>query len=70
MGGAAWVRWAAFLELDFFTAGSGSGSVCPFPVSPDGALALRLLGPLLSYVLLARHGGHGGSAPRAGTACI
>jgi hypothetical protein len=53
VGGAAWVRWAAFLDLDFFTAGSGSGSVCPFPVSPHGALALRLLGPLLSYVLLA-----------------
>jgi hypothetical protein len=52
VGGAAWVRWAAFLDLDFFTAGSGSGSVCPFPVSPHGALALRLLGPLLSYVLL------------------
>ncbi len=53
VGGAAWARWAAFLELNFFTAGSGFGSVCPFPVSPRGALALRLLGPLLSYALLA-----------------
>jgi hypothetical protein len=50
---AAWARWAGFLELNFLTVDSGSGSVCPFPVSPHGALVLRLLGPLLSYALLA-----------------
>jgi hypothetical protein len=53
VGGAAWVRWAAFLNFDFFAAGSGSGSVCPFPVSPHGALVLQLLGPLmLPYAML------------------
>jgi hypothetical protein len=53
VGGPAWARWAAFLDLDFFAAGSGLGSVCPFPLSPHGALVLQLLGPLLSYALLA-----------------
>jgi hypothetical protein len=57
VGGAAWARWAAFLELNFFTASSGSGSVCPFPVSPHGALVLQLLGPLLPYALLAATAG-------------
>jgi hypothetical protein len=55
VGGAAWARWAGVLELNVLVsgAGAGSGSVCPFPVSPAGALALRLLGPLLPYALLA-----------------
>jgi hypothetical protein len=58
VGSAAWARWASFLELNvFLTAGSGSGSVCPFPLSPPGALALRLLGPLLLYALLAATAG-------------
>jgi hypothetical protein len=52
VGGAAWARWAVFLELNVFTVGSGSGSVCPFPVSPHGSLVLQLLGPLLPFVLL------------------
>ncbi len=52
VGNASWVRWAAFLDLNFL-AGSGSGSVCPFPVSPYGMLILQLVGPLFSWVLLA-----------------
>jgi hypothetical protein len=57
VGSATWVRWASFLDLDFFAAGSGSGSVCPFPIAPHGALVLKLLGPLLSYALLAATAG-------------
>ncbi len=53
VGGAAWARWAGVLELNVLVSGAGSGSVCPFPVSPVDALALRLLGPLLPYALLA-----------------
>ncbi len=52
VGSAAWVRWASFLDLNYFTAGSGSGSACPFPVSPHDMLVLRVLGPLLSFALL------------------
>jgi hypothetical protein len=57
VGGAAWARWASFLELNFLTAGSGSGSVCPFPVAPQGMLVLLLLGPLLPFALLAGSAG-------------
>jgi hypothetical protein len=53
VGSADWARWAAFLDLNFLGAAGGSGSVCPFPVSPLGALVLQLLGPLLSFALLA-----------------
>jgi hypothetical protein len=68
-GGAAWARWAAFLELNFLTASSGSGVLCPFPVSPQGSLVLQLLGPLLSFALLAAtaalHRGLGQARQRA-----
>ncbi len=60
--GAAWARWAGVLELNVLV--SGSGSMCPFSVSPVGALALRLLGPLLPYALLAATAGvHRGLGP-------
>jgi hypothetical protein len=52
VGPAAWVRWATFLDLDFLAA-TGSGGVCPFPVSPSGMAVLLLLGPLLPFALLA-----------------
>jgi hypothetical protein len=48
---ASWLHWAAFLDLNFLTA--GGGSACPFPTTGDGMLLLRLLGPLLCFVLLA-----------------
>jgi hypothetical protein len=61
VGGAVWARWAAFLELNFLAIGSSSGALCPFPVSPHGSLVLQLMGPLLSYALLAVTAGlHGG----------
>jgi hypothetical protein len=50
VGRAAWLRWAAFLDLNFFAA--NGGSVCPFPVSPVGMLFVLLLGPLLVFVML------------------
>jgi DNA-binding beta-propeller fold protein YncE len=56
-GPAAWVHWAAFLDLNFLALGTGGGggggAECPFPASPHGVLVLQLLGPLLTFALLA-----------------
>jgi hypothetical protein len=52
VGPSAWVRWAEFLSLNFTTTSGGTGT-CPFPISPDGMVVLLLLGPLLTFALLA-----------------
>ncbi len=49
-GRATWLRWAAFLDLDFLTA--TGGSACPFPASPLGVLLAQLLAPLILFALL------------------
>ncbi len=51
-GPAAWVRWAAFPDLNVFSASSEASS-CPFPAAPEGILAVQMLGPLLTFALLA-----------------
>jgi hypothetical protein len=52
VGSADWLSWAGFLDLNV-SLFHGNGSACPFPVSPAGMMLVRLLGPLLMFVLLA-----------------
>jgi hypothetical protein len=49
VGRAEWLRWAAFLDLNFLAAG---GAACPFPIAPEQMLLLLLLGPLLTFGFL------------------
>jgi hypothetical protein len=50
---SSWLRWANFMDLNIAVAGTGGARVCPFPISAGDMLLLRLLGPLLCYILLA-----------------